>query len=189
MSNTIAYVDNQTLTNIADAVRYKTGTNGKMLLNDIPDKIRNIEGIIPSGSIEVTENGTYNISEYASAVVDVPVKTLISESVLAVDKTSETVHENYWVENYLPEEQEPDALYVIEFENNNAPNYVIEKMIVCGSRGSGLDRHTGCLIIRRDNGVNKRYIVNFQDNYNSQQHTCAASIGTVIKVYKLRYTF
>ena len=72
MSNTIAYVDNQTLTNIADAVRYKTGTNGKMLLSDIPDKIRNIEGIIPSGSIEVTENGTYNISEYASAVVDVP---------------------------------------------------------------------------------------------------------------------
>lgn len=72
MSNTIAYVDNQTLTNIANAVRDKTGTNGKMLLSDIPDKIRNIEGIVPSGSIEVTENGTYNISEYASAVVDVP---------------------------------------------------------------------------------------------------------------------
>lgn len=72
MSNTIAYVDNQTLTNIADAVRYKTGTNEKMLLSDIPEKIRNIEGIIPSGSIEITENGTYNISEYASAVVDIP---------------------------------------------------------------------------------------------------------------------
>lgn len=72
MSNTIAYVDNQTLTNIADAVRYKTGTNGKMLLSDIPDKIRNIEGIVPSGSIEIVENGTYNISEYASAVVGVP---------------------------------------------------------------------------------------------------------------------
>lgn len=73
MSNTIAYVDNQTLTNIADAVRYKTGTNGKMLLSDIPDKIRNIEGIVPSGSIEIVENGNYDISEYASAMVSVPV--------------------------------------------------------------------------------------------------------------------
>lgn len=70
MSNTIAYVDNQTLTNIADAVRYKTGTNGKMLLSDIPDKIRNIEGIIPSGSIEVTENGTYDITDKAEVIVN-----------------------------------------------------------------------------------------------------------------------
>lgn len=72
MSNTIAYVDNQTLTNIADAVRYKTGTNGKMLLNEIPDKIRNIEGIIPSGSIEVTENGTYDVTTKASVIVNSP---------------------------------------------------------------------------------------------------------------------
>lgn len=43
MSNTIAYVNNQTLTNIADAVRYKTGTNEKMLLSDIPDTIRNLD--------------------------------------------------------------------------------------------------------------------------------------------------
>lgn len=74
MSKTIAYVDNQTLTNIANAVRDKTGTNEKMLLSDIPDKIRNIEGIVPSGSIEITENGTYDISEYAQVVVDTDIQ-------------------------------------------------------------------------------------------------------------------
>ena len=80
MSNTIAYVDNQTLTNIADAVRYKTGTNGKMLLNEIPDKIRNIEGIIPSGSIEVTENGTYDVTTKQAAFVNVSSQVPITES-------------------------------------------------------------------------------------------------------------
>lgn len=142
--------------------------------------------------LSVSENGTYEPDEFdgfSQVSVDVPVKTLISESVLAENKTSETVHENYWIENYLPAEQEQDALYVIEFENNNAPNYVIEKLLVGGSRGSGLDGYTGCLIIRRDNGVDMRYVVNFQYLYLNNTRTCAASIGTVIKVYKLRYAF
>ena len=142
--------------------------------------------------LSVSENGTYEpdgFDGYDSVTVDVLVKTLISESVLAVDKTSETIHENYWIENYLPAEQEADALYVIEFENNNASNYIVEKIIVGGSRGSGLNGYTGCLIIRRDNGVNMRYAVNFQYSYLYQQRTCEASIGTTIKVYKLRYAF
>ena len=142
--------------------------------------------------LSVNENGTYQpdgFDGYSEVVVDVPVKTLISESVLAENKTSETVHENYWIENCLPAEQEPDALYVIEFENNNAPNYAVEKLLVGGSRGSGLNGYTGCFIIRRDNGVNMRYAVNFQSYYREQARTCAASIGTTIKVYKLRYAF
>lgn len=71
MSNTIAYVDNQTLTNIANAVRYKTGTNEKMLLSDIPDKIRNIEGIVPTGTQVITENGEYDVVGDRSVTVDV----------------------------------------------------------------------------------------------------------------------
>lgn len=70
MSNTIAYVDNQTLVDIADAVRYKTGTNEKMLLSDIPDKIENFEGIVPSGSIEIAENGTYDVTDKAEVIVN-----------------------------------------------------------------------------------------------------------------------
>lgn len=71
MSNTIAYVDNQTLINIADAVRYKTGTNERMLLNEIPDKIRNIEGIVPTGTQTITENGEYDVLSDKNVTVDV----------------------------------------------------------------------------------------------------------------------
>ena len=78
MSNTIAYVDNQTLVDIADAVRYKTGTNEKMLLSDIPDKIRNIEGIIPTGTQVITENGEYDVVGDKSVTVDVKQDTLYS---------------------------------------------------------------------------------------------------------------
>lgn len=43
------------------------------------DNIKNLlveksVGIVPKGSIEIAENGTYDVTEYASAVVDVPSK-------------------------------------------------------------------------------------------------------------------
>lgn len=175
------------LTVVPSHERHILETTGKLLNGNVT-----VEAA-PTSEVIFTENGTFTPPEgevgFSRVSVDVPVKTLISESVLAVDKTSESVHENYWVENYLPAEQESDALYVIEFENNNAPNYAVEKLLVGGSRGSGLDGYTGCLIIRRDNGVNMRYAVNFQTYYGYLQRTCAASIGTVIKVYKLRYAF
>lgn len=175
------------LTVVPSHERHILETTGKMLNGNVTIEVA------PTSEVIFTENGEYLPPEgevgFSQVSVDVPVKTLISESVLAENKTSETIHENYWVENYLPAEQEPDALYIIEFENNNAPNYAVEKLLVGGSRGSGFGGYTGCLIIRRDNGVNMRYVVNFQSGYAGTQRTCAASIGTVIKVYKLRYSF
>ena len=122
MSNTIAYVDNQTLTNIADAVRYKIGTNGKMLLSDIPDKIENFEGIVPSGSIEITENGTYNISEYASTVVDIPSEVTYDELAsgekpsgditLSVEDVTTTVFRDKWAITSI---HAPNCVSVVNF--------------------------------------------------------------------------
>lgn len=190
MSNTIAYVDNQTLTNIADAVRSKTGTNEKMLLSDIPNKIRNIDGIIPSGTQVITENGTYNVEQYASAVVDVPDKVLISESVLERDVFGEDARESYWVKNFIPIDQNEYNLYEIVFQNNTAPTHTAVRMISLGRKLDTFSSANGCFLWRMSDGVVQRYCTTFDMNYgNSTARNLHASAGTIIKVYKLQCAF
>ena len=50
----------------------------KMTVNPIPD-----EYIIPSGEIEITSNGIYNVTDKVSARVSVPVKTLTTKTITA----------------------------------------------------------------------------------------------------------
>ena len=50
----------------------------KVVVNAIPD-----EYIIPSGEIEINANGTYNVTDKASAKVNVPVKTLTTKTITA----------------------------------------------------------------------------------------------------------
>ena len=50
----------------------------KMTVNPIPD-----EYIIPSGEIEFTQNGTYDVTDKASAKVNVPEKTLTTKTITA----------------------------------------------------------------------------------------------------------
>ena len=69
-------ITEQYLTDIADAIRTKTGMSSATYLpSQMAPAIMTISGsggITPTGTISITENGTHNVTQYASASVAVP---------------------------------------------------------------------------------------------------------------------
>lgn len=65
-------IQDKTLTDIADAIRAKTGGAEKLAPGDMPKEIAGIEtGIQPTGTRNITENGVFDVENYAKALVDV----------------------------------------------------------------------------------------------------------------------
>lgn len=64
--------------NIADTIRSKNGSSDKYTVSQMADAIANIPqggGITPSGEITLTENGRFDVAQYASAIVNVPTES------------------------------------------------------------------------------------------------------------------
>ena len=66
-------ITKKTLEDAADAIRTKAGTSDPIAPEDFDDAIDAIPtGTTPTGTIQITQNGTVDVSNYASAAVAVP---------------------------------------------------------------------------------------------------------------------
>jgi len=67
-------VKTEELSDIADAIRAKLGVQTQYKPSQMPGAIQSISGggITPTGTKQITENGTYDVTSFASAEVSVP---------------------------------------------------------------------------------------------------------------------
>lgn len=79
-------ISNAYLEDIGDAIRQKKETDETYYPSQMGDAIRSIEGIVPSGTLAIDAEGTYDVTQYAEAVVDVP-EPVITSLTVAEDGT------------------------------------------------------------------------------------------------------
>ena len=88
---------NGLFTAIANSLRNKTGGSGKIVADDFPSAIDSIStGITPTGTKTITTNGTHDVTNYASAKVNVPTSeaiTVVRTVTISADVTGgPTIH-------------------------------------------------------------------------------------------------
>lgn len=64
-------IDSEILTDIADSIREKTSTTNKYYPQNMATAISSIAGITPTGTLPITSNNTYDVTNYASVDVNV----------------------------------------------------------------------------------------------------------------------
>jgi hypothetical protein len=126
-------VSKKTLKDAADAIRTKAGTSDPIAPEDFDDAIDAIPtGTTPTGTKTITENGTYDVTNFASAEVNCPSALMLGWTGDWWESAGE------WTQ--LPEASLPNpvgmlAVLNVSEELSPAPSEG-DAVIACGSNGS-----------------------------------------------------
>ena len=156
-------IDTSTLTAIANAIRTKLGVQTAYKPSEMATAIGQISGgITPTGTKEITENGTYDVTSYASAEVSVsggqtlPFFVSQEDITITEDHTSASDTISAFQSTYLPsygaaDMPFPTEIYLIENTNTDA-TYAAQAAARISSLAS-LGYATGRVFIRTSGAV------------------------------------
>jgi len=170
-------ISNSYLEDIGDAIRYKKGSEDTYYPSQMGDAIRSIEGIVPAGTIEIDANGTYDVTEYVEAVVDV------SSPFWKTVTLSEKYDQNgiYNLMNFLgiPSQDVLDGyIFYVECVNNqDTSNYAFKCAII--EEFADYKGEVNAIIIRRVGYTN----VIFGHANNVSMYMTA---GSIINIYRFK---
>ena len=112
-------VQESSLQDIADAIRSKNGTQDTYKPAEMADAIEAISGggITPTGTKSITENGTYDVTAFASAQVDVPTVTPTGTKQISITQNGTTTED---VTNYA------NAEITVDVSGGSGRDYLAE---------------------------------------------------------------
>ena len=158
-------ISNSYLEDIGDALRYKKGTEETFYPSQMGDAIRSIEGIVPTGTMEIDANGVYDVTEKAEVDVDVnpdlrplTIDTLTQHGTFLPtgDGFSQVTAEEDWDEILYPVTDETDQFYDLKvFNSKNISIKAGDRLIV-----EGLGRGVWSAFVGGTSAANRGDIIN-----------------------------